>query len=111
MPYDDPDRLDPMMLVGVALPAGRASQVEMVRVFAEEYARMGFDEERILGLFQRPFYAGAHNALRELGEEAVRGIVRQAAGVWQRVRIVDRVSAAAPAAGPCILQREGGDDE
>jgi hypothetical protein len=91
MPYDDPDPQDPMMLVGVTLPAGRAAQVEMARVFAEEYARMGFDEERILGLFRRPFYAGAHRALRALGEDVVRAIVRESTGVWGRVRIVDRV--------------------
>lgn len=111
MPYDDPDPQDPMMLVGVALPAGRDSQVEMARVFAEEYARMGFDEDRILGLFRRPFYAGAHNALRELGEDTIRAIVRDTTRVWGRVRIVDRLPAAAgPVAPSCCPGQEAGDE-
>jgi hypothetical protein len=98
-----------MLLVGVALPAGRAAQVEMVRVFAEEYARMGFDEERILGLFRRPFYAGAHNALRALGEEAVRALVSEAAAPWRGLRVVDRVAPEGGAAEPPCGEED--DDE
>ena len=90
MPYDDPDPRDPMMLVGVALPADRAAQVEMVAAFAEEFARMGYGERQILQLFRQPFYAGAHGAWRRLGEEQVTAIVREVAGAWGRVRLVDR---------------------
>jgi hypothetical protein len=98
MPYDDPDPRDPMMLVGVALPAGREAQVEMAAVFAEEFARLGHGEAQILRLFRRPFYAGAYGAWRALGEEEVGAIVREAVAAWGRVRIVDRV---APAAAAC----------
>jgi hypothetical protein len=90
MPYDDPDPQDPMMLVGVELPGGRAAQIEMARCLAEEYARMGFGEEQILGLFRRPFYAGAHRAWKDLGEEFVTRLVRENVAVWSRVRVVDR---------------------
>ena len=90
MPYDDPDPQDPMMLVGVALPADRAAQVEMAYAFAEEFARMGYGEPQILGLFRQPFYAGAHGAWRRLGEEQVTAIVREVTGAWGRVRLVDR---------------------
>ena len=90
MPYDDPDPQDPMMLVGVELPGGRAAQVEMARCIAEEYARMGFDEEQILGLFRRPFYAGAHQALKDQGEEEIRRMVTEAVAVWGRLRSVVR---------------------
>ena len=89
MPYDDPDPQDPMLLVGVALPGDEASQVEMVYGFAEEFARMGFDEARILDLFRRPFYAGAHAAWRELGEARVLSILRETLAVWGRVHPVD----------------------
>jgi hypothetical protein len=93
MPYDDPDPQDPMMLVGVALPADRASQVEMACVIAEEFARMGYDERQILQLFKRPFYAGAYAAYRDLGEEAVEAIVRECVGAWGRMRLVDHDAA------------------
>ncbi len=90
MPYDDPDPRDPMMLVGVALPATAEAQREMVYALAEEFARLGFDEERILALFRRPFYAGAHAAFRQLGEREVRRIVGETLAVWGRARPVDR---------------------
>jgi hypothetical protein len=48
---------------------------EMAWVFAEEFARMGFDAPRILAVFQTPFYAGAHQAWRALGEAEVTAIV------------------------------------
>lgn len=90
MPYDDPDPQDPMLLVGVSLPGDEASQTEMVYGFAEEFARMGFDEEHILSLFRTPFYAGAHAAWRELGEDRVASIVRETLAVWGRFQPVDR---------------------
>ena len=97
MPYDDPDPGDPMLLVGVSLPGDEASQVEMVYGFAEEFAKMGFDEDRILFLFRRPFYAGAHAAWRALGDARVASIIRETLEVWGHMRLVDRD--AAP--GPC----------
>ena len=90
MPYEDPDPEDPMLLVGVSLPASHDSQQEMVYGFAEEFARMGFDEQQILGLFRRPFYAGAHAAYRSLGESTVASIIRETLEVWGRIRPVDR---------------------
>lgn len=82
MPYDDPDASDPMLLVGVALPAEEDSAEEMAYVFAEEFARLGFSEERLLTLFREPFYAGAHRAFKFLGEERIRAIVQEAVGMW-----------------------------
>jgi hypothetical protein len=89
MPYGDPDPTDPQMLVGVVLPGGPESMRAMALVFAEEFARLGCSARQILGLFQNPFYAGAHAALRALGEDAVRHIAEEAAGAWPTVRIVD----------------------
>ena len=90
MPYEDPDPADPMLLVGVSLPGDEASQREMVYGIAEEFARMGFDENRILDLFRQPFYAGAHAAYRELGEARVAAMIRETLEVWGRIRLVDR---------------------
>ena len=82
MPYNEPDPTDPNILVGVVLPADQEAVRDMAYVFAEEFARMGFNEARILRLFKNPFYAGAHQAYRALGEEAVRSIVEECLGVW-----------------------------
>jgi len=45
MPYNDPDPSDPNVLVGVVLPADAEAMREMAYVFAEEFARMGYDKE------------------------------------------------------------------
>ena len=82
MPWDDPDPTDPNVLVGVELPAPVEATREMAWVFAEEFARMGFATERILGLFRLPFYAGAHQALRILGEPEITAIVGECVSVW-----------------------------
>jgi hypothetical protein len=92
MPYGDPDPTDPNVLVGVGLPAEAGTMTEMAYVFAEEFARMGFDARRILGFFANPFYAGAHRAYRALGEAAVREIVEECVAVWGRGHAAHRGS-------------------
>ena len=89
MPYGDPDASDPSILVGVRLPGDEESMREMAEVFADEFARMGHTPRQILGLFQNPFYAGAHAALQALGEAAVTAIVAECTGRWPRVRVVE----------------------
>jgi hypothetical protein len=89
MPYGDPDPSDPSMLVGVVAPGSPDTMREMAAVFAEEFARVGYGPSEILALFRNPFYAGAHAALRALGEPAVREIVDDAVRSWPAVRIVD----------------------
>jgi hypothetical protein len=101
MPYDEPDETDPMMLVGVELPADGLASLETAMVFAEEFARMGFDEEKLMGVFRNPFYAGAHQAYRALGEEKVAGIVRENVRFWGAVRFRERESD--PATGLRLL--------
>ncbi len=86
MPHRDPDPADPAVLVGVELPAPRESIRDMAWVLAEEFARLGFDGGRILRLFRSPFYAGAHQALRALGEAEVTAIVEECVSVWGRHR-------------------------
>ena len=84
MPYGDPDPTDPNVLVGVALPAGVDAVRDMAYVFAEEFARLGFDAARLLRLFRNPFYAGAHRAYLALGEPEVRAIAEECVRVWGR---------------------------
>jgi hypothetical protein len=90
MPYDEADPSDPMLLVGVDLPADEATLRESCAAFAEEFARMGYNEEQLMGLFRTPFYAGMHQVWQSLGDEAVRVVVQEAAGFWGRVRLHDR---------------------
>lgn len=79
---------DPMALVGVAMDRGpdSATLTEMAWCFAEEYVRMGWSGERILRLFQNPFYRGPHQILEVKGEDFVRGIIQEAAELRRRVR-------------------------
>jgi hypothetical protein len=80
---------DPMELVGVVLPADAEATRDMAYVFAEEFARLGFDSRRILRLFRQPFYAAAYQAYCALGEDAVRRIIEECTQIWGRVRISD----------------------
>jgi hypothetical protein len=96
MPYGDPNQTDPMMLVGVELPASASTARETAGVFAEEFVRLGYTEAMLMYLFQNPHYVGAHQAYRALGEDAVRAIIREHATVWGRVSFRD-VDSASPA--------------
>ncbi len=86
MPFKDPDPKDPNMLVGVVLPGDREAINEMAYVFAEEFARQGYDKTQLLWLFKNPFYAGAHGAYKALGDEAIRTIIDECLAVWGRIR-------------------------
>jgi hypothetical protein len=82
MPYGEPDLTDPTVLVGVELPSGPEALEAMAYVFAEEFARLGFDEARLLRLFRSPLYAAPHCAFRALGEARVRAIVAECVRAW-----------------------------
>ena len=86
MPYKDPDPTDPNILVGVMLPSDAEATREMAYVFAEEFARMGYAREQLLGLFKTPYYTGAHGAYRDLGEEAIQEIIDECINAWGRVQ-------------------------
>ena len=90
MPYKDPDPSDPNVLVGVMLPAEKETMQDMAYAFAEEYALLGYDSEGLFRVFQNPFYAGAHQAYRALGEESVRKIIAECLAAWGGIRFVFR---------------------
>jgi hypothetical protein len=87
MPYDDPDATDPNVLVGVSVPGDEEATREMAFVFAEEFAALGFDEDRLINLFRHPNYAGAHRAYRMLGEAEIRRIIQESLAVWGNYRV------------------------
>jgi len=84
MPHKEPDPSDPHALIGVALPASADTTEEMAYVFAEEFARMGFDRRRLMKIFKRPVYAGSHRAYQELGEQRIGKIVDECLAIWGR---------------------------
>jgi len=86
MPYNDPDPTDPNMLVGVMLPADAEATRDMAYVFAEEFARMGYDRDRLLWLFKNPFYGGAHGAYQALGERETLSIIDECLNAWGQAK-------------------------
>jgi hypothetical protein len=72
------------------LPAEAETMTDMAYVFAEEFARLGYDRTRILWLFKNPFYGGAHGAYRTLGEETICVIIDECLAAWGRARFTDR---------------------
>jgi len=90
MPYGDPDAQDPMQLVGMGVPCDVGTHREMASVFAEEFARLGYDLQEILHLFRNPFYAAAHRGYQVLGEAEILRLVEEVIEVWSRVRFTDQ---------------------
>jgi hypothetical protein len=72
-----------MTLVGVGLERGPDEQAltEMACCFVEEYARIGWSGDRILGLFRNPFYRGPHRILSLKGDEFVRDLIDTVIGM------------------------------
>jgi hypothetical protein len=87
MPYDDPDPTDPMTLHGVLMDDGEPPSVDavldMAECFVEEFARMGFDANRILHLFDTKGYAGPAMAAEILGKKRVRELVDTVLARWK----------------------------
>ncbi len=66
---------DPMELVRVSVPEGDTEV--MAECFVEEFVWLGYDRERLLGLFRDPFYAGAHSIYRARGEAYVQSLIER----------------------------------
>ncbi len=83
---EHPEAEDPMEIVGVVLdrPIDDCGLDEMARTFIEEYTLMGWSPGRILEMFRRPFYGGAHDAYERLGEERIVSLIEQTVGPWER---------------------------
>ena len=82
MPHDEFVDEDPMGLVGMVVP-GEPGQLEaMAECFVEEYARMGWDEPRLMTLFVSPMFLATHRIYRLKGEEYVRELIRITCAKW-----------------------------
>ncbi len=65
---------DPFELKGVAF---EGDEERMITCMIEEYARMGWGEERLMRMFTTPNFRIPHRYYREHGEEAVREKIRE----------------------------------
>ena len=76
MPHNEPDPTDPMALHGVVVETqDDGAMREMAECFVEEYARAGFDSDRILRMFRTQAYAGPFLAYKTLGEDVIRAFI------------------------------------
>jgi len=72
-----------MTLHGVAVEtADDAAMLEMAECFIDEYARLGFDANRILHMFNTRGYAGPYLATTVLGKERIRDLVEMVLVRW-----------------------------
>ncbi len=95
MPYADPDPADPMTLNFIGIETNDDAAIrEMAACFIEEYARLGFDRERIRQLFRSDGFVGPELALATLGQAAIDRLIDNelakwgAAGPQRRQRLV-----------------------
>lgn len=78
MPLREPDPTDPMTLHGVGVETdSEEATVEMAVCFIEEFARMGFDADRLFRIFRTPGYAGPAMALSVLGADRIRALIAE----------------------------------
>ncbi len=68
---------DPMELCGVQCDGDPGYMIDCL---AEEYARIGWPAEKILQLFESPFYPVLHSMLAGIGRDAIRQRIEQVAG-------------------------------
>ena len=77
---------DPMELVGMVVP-GEPGQLEMMaEALVDEYARMGWDEKRLMSLFVNPFFLATHRIYHLKGADYVARLIQEACGRWRVVR-------------------------
>lgn len=84
MPKNESDPEDPLELVGVELSSQSEAQLrDMALCFAEEFAREGWGEEELLGMFKNPFYKGPYLAWQQKGEAFIREVIKEALAMWR----------------------------
>ena len=84
MPKDEFDFEDPLELNGVALVTEEDTTDAMCECFAEEFMRLGYTPEQILGLFRNPHYLGMRLVLEKRGEPLIRARIAEVFARWGR---------------------------
>ena len=96
MPYDEFDADDPLELVGCEVQLEDEHLAEMAACFVEEFARLGYGADALLGLFRNPFYRGPYSVYQARGEEYVRKLIG--------ARVGEQPAASAPGGGLVTIQ-------
>ena len=86
MPKDECDPEDPMEFVAMSVPADAGTDARMAECFVEEFGQMGFDRERLLGMFANPLYAGTNRLYVTYGEAWVKDAIDRVLSRWTFVR-------------------------
>ena len=75
---------DPVEMIGVQLPGQSEKELrDMALCFAEEFVREGWGEEKLLKMFQSPFYQGPYLAWKQKGDEFVKSVIKEAINMWR----------------------------
>jgi hypothetical protein len=82
MPKDEFVDEDPMELVGMVLPGSEWQLEKMAECIVEEYIRLGWDEERLMTLFNNPMFLGTYRICRYKGEDYVRELIQRTRQRW-----------------------------
>lgn len=86
MPKQEPSLSDPMELSGVLAPELTDADIaEMTEALVDEYIRLGFDDEELLGLFRNPYYTLTHWIWLSRGETYVREVIERIRQRWGSV--------------------------
>jgi hypothetical protein len=84
MPKDEFDPEDPLEAIAVELPSDEDTIVPMAECFIEEFMRMGYSQEEILGLFGHPMYVGLLMVTRARGTAFVKQLIADTFRKWGR---------------------------
>jgi len=85
MPKDEFDPEDPLEAIAVELPSNEDTLLPMAECFIEEFMRMGYSQEQILGLFGNPMYTGPLLFTRTRGTEAAKQLITDTFKKWGRL--------------------------
>jgi len=87
VPYKKPEQSDPLMLVQINAPGSSDEIRTMAMSFADELAQLGYSRQKILNMFQDPFYKAVHMAWDALGSETIHKIVDESTAFWGRCQV------------------------
>jgi hypothetical protein len=83
MPKDEFVAEDPMELVGMVMPGGHGMLEAMADAIIEEYVLLGWEEQRLMTLFNNPLFLATHRIYRQKGEDYVRAAIRSACAKYR----------------------------
>jgi hypothetical protein len=82
MNIKDFEKQDPMELVGMVMPGDEDTLDQMAECFIDEYARLGWGEQRLMALFISPMFMATYRVYRARGEDYVRDLIRKRLDIW-----------------------------